>query len=139
MADVWYEDGLRFGCRRCGGCCTGAPGHVWVTLKMIDEIAGYLGLDRDRFGRRYLRKVGNRYSLVEKAGGDCIFFDRGCRIYPVRPLQCRTYPFWPENLRSRSAWELASRACPGIGVGRLYTLEEIQPIRKGEADASRGD
>ena len=36
---------------------------------------------------------------------DCVFLkedpERGrktCSIYPVRPLQCRTWPFWPENL-----------------------------------------
>ena len=27
----WYRDGLRFECTRCGACCTGAPGYVWVT------------------------------------------------------------------------------------------------------------
>ena len=26
----WYRDGLRFTCTRCGNCCTGAPGYVWV-------------------------------------------------------------------------------------------------------------
>ena len=30
MAEPWYRDGLRFECTRCGHCCTGAPGYVWV-------------------------------------------------------------------------------------------------------------
>ena len=34
--DPWYRDGLAFTCTRCGACCTGAPGYVWVDA---DEIA----------------------------------------------------------------------------------------------------
>src|SRR5207248_8895996 len=32
----WYQDGLAFTCTRCGKCCTGEPGFVWVT---DDELA----------------------------------------------------------------------------------------------------
>jgi hypothetical protein len=47
------------------------------------------------------------------------------RIYPVRPLQCRTYPFWFQNLRSEKKWRLTGTACPGIGQGRRYSKDEI--------------
>jgi Fe-S-cluster containining protein len=26
----WFKDGLRFECQRCGRCCRGEPGVVWV-------------------------------------------------------------------------------------------------------------
>src|SRR5438105_3224904 len=29
-SEPWYQDGLRFSCTRCGHCCTGEPGFVWV-------------------------------------------------------------------------------------------------------------
>jgi len=80
--------------------------------------------------------VGVRYSLVEKPGGDCVFLKREagkatCSIYPVRPLQCRTWPFWTENLRSESAWESRhERVCPGMNNGQHHDLVQIETARK---------
>ena len=28
-----------------------------------------------------------------------------CSIYDVRPIQCRTYPFWPSILKNKQTWE----------------------------------
>ena len=52
----------------------------------------------------------------------------GCTIYPVRPRQCRTFPFWPENLESPEAWEEATETCHGVGSGKLYRLEDIGSV-----------
>ncbi len=134
----WYRDGLSFSCTRCGDCCTGAPGHVWVTRAEIERLARHLGLGVSEFGQRYLRKVGRRYSLTERSGGDCVFYDKGCTVYPVRPTQCRTFPFWPENLRTRAAWEEVGDECPGVGKGRLQPLEEIRRIKSGDAKTGKG-
>ena len=113
----WYREGLSFSCTRCGDCCTGAPGYVWVEREEIEELAKFLGLSPGKFGERYLRKVGRRYSLLEKPGGDCIFFDKGCTVYPARPVQCRTFPFWRSHLKSQRAWDEIAGECPGIGQG----------------------
>jgi hypothetical protein len=129
---MWYEQGLRFECTQCGDCCTGAPGYVWMTVAEIERLAAHLGMDRDAFGKRYLRRIGRRYSLIEKANGDCVFWNRGCTVYAARPDQCRTFPFWPENLRDRDAWRQTSDHCPGIGCGQLYAVDRIERIRRGE-------
>ena len=73
-------------------------------------------------------RVGNDYSLIEKPGGDCIFWDKtaGCTVYPARPIQCQTWPFWPENLEAPEDWSRVKRACPGSGQGKVYTVEEIK-------------
>ncbi len=106
-------------CRECtGNCCTGESGYIWVAVQKIPEMAAYLGIDNSEFIKKFLKKGGYRYSIkeIQRAEGeyDCIFFDRtilGCMIYPVRPLQCRTFPFWDyfkdneEELRNE---------CPGI-------------------------
>jgi Fe-S-cluster containining protein len=138
MKAPWYREGLRFSCTQCGHCCTGAPGYVWVTRAELADLAAFLGISEEVFARRYLRRVGRRYSLIEKAGGDCVFYDDGCSVYPSRPRQCRTFPFWSENLKSRADWEWATAECPGVAQGRLYSLEEIRVIRQGNADAVRG-
>jgi len=138
MSEPWYREGLEFTCTQCGDCCTGKPGYVWVTRKEVEALASFLKLSSDEFRRRYVRQVGRRYSLVEKSNSDCIFYDKGCTVYPARPVQCRTFPFWSENLKSRSAWTEASGECPGVGKGKLYSLEAIGRIRKGQGSASVG-
>lgn len=36
--------------------------------------------------------------LKNQANGDCVFLRDGkqCTVYGARPLQCSTYPWWPE-------------------------------------------
>jgi len=121
----WYAWGLNFECLRCGRCCRGEPGYVWVTLAEISRIAAYLQTDRDGLMASSVRRVRRRLSLRERPNGDCIFYADGCTIYPVRPRQCRTFPFWPENLTSRRGWGRLADECPGIGHGRLWTRGEI--------------
>lgn len=137
-AKPWYAGGLHFGCVACGSCCTGGPGYVWVNDEEIERIAAFLGLDRRRFRNRYLVLGFRGYSLREKANYDCVFLDGGrCTIYPLRPRQCRSFPFWPEVLRSRSNWDRFAKSCPGMNHGRLYAIDEIEEIAAGRKDASK--
>ena len=133
----WYRDGLSFTCTQCGDCCTGDPGYVWVTRGEIGRLAKRVGLSVDDFGKRYVRRVGRRYSLIERQNGDCIFYDGGCTVYSARPAQCRTFPFWSENLKTRGAWDEVAEACPGVsgGKGRFYPLAQVQKIKRGDAEA----
>ncbi len=142
----WYERGLRFSCTQCGNCCTGPPGAVWFTAEEGRRIAETLGIDEVTFYRRYARRIHGRWSLEEVKsddGLDCIFLDRltapgkaRCSIYPVRPTQCRTWPFWPENLESRAAWDEAKRntPCPGMDRGSLIPIEAIRVRRDATND-----
>jgi Fe-S-cluster containining protein len=124
----WFRDGLSFECTRCGACCTGAPGYVWVHADEIARLAAYRKQTIDQFTRRFVRRVGDQYSLIEKPGGDCVFWDKqaGCTVYPARPVQCQTWPFWPENLESPGAWTEVTRVCPGSGQGQWFSLDEIR-------------
>lgn len=127
----WYVDGLRFECTRCGRCCTG-EGYVWLSERRIREIAEFLDATVAEFSHRYVRRVDNRLSLVEKEHADCVFWerDKGCAIYPVRPVQCRTFPFWTEHLESAEAWTNLAEEVPGIGRGRRHSLAEIRRRRR---------
>lgn len=132
--EKWYKDGLKFSCTQCGNCCSGAPGYVWVTREEMAKIAEFLGSENGRLGKEHVRRVGFKRSLTEKAGGDCIFLRRDggepwCAIYGVRPVQCRTWPFWSENVRSEGTWNSVADNCPGMNTGKLYTLETIQELR----------
>jgi len=126
--EPWYRNGLRFECSQCGDCCTGAPGFVWVNKEEIAALAARLDMTVPDFEEKYVRTVGVRKSLVEYENGDCVFFNgetRKCTVYEDRPRQCRTWPFWESNVRTEAAWKETCEACPGSGVGRLYTLEEM--------------
>ncbi len=142
----WYKDGLRFSCTQCGNCCTGPPGVVWFNDDEADAMAKKLGISRASFFRKYTRKVGQRHSLKERVtehGHDCVFLDREsqpgravCSLYEARPTQCRTWPFWPENLHSPMTWRAVKRAtpCPGMDHGKLVPVEEIRIQRDSHLD-----
>jgi Fe-S-cluster containining protein len=94
----------------------------------IARLAAYRGETVEQFSKQFVRRVGHRYSLIEKPGGDCIFWDKaaGCTVYPARPVQCQTWPFWPENIETPEEWEGVKSVCPGSGRGQWFSLEEIQ-------------
>jgi Fe-S-cluster containining protein len=106
-------------CSECGGgCCTGESGYIWLTVGEMEAMAERLTLSVEDFATMYVRKVGHRYSLVEKKLGEenfaCIFFDEAkkrCSVYEVRPRQCRTFPFWEQFKRDIDE---VVRECPGI-------------------------
>jgi Fe-S-cluster containining protein len=127
MSEPWYRDGLRFRCTRCGSCCTGEPGNVWVTDEEIAAIAAFRGETVEQVRGWYTRTGRRGRSLREKDNGDCVFFDReaGCTVYPARPAQCRTWPFWESNVASPDAWRQTCAVCPGSGQGELISAEEI--------------
>ena len=125
---MWYEkDGLRFECTRCGNCCTGAPGYVWVNDAELAAISEHRGEPVEELTQWATRTGPRGLTLREKANGDCVFYDRqaGCTVYPVRPRQCRTWPFWESNVESPEAWEETAAGCPGCGRGELIPVEEI--------------
>ncbi|CAN5567046.1 YkgJ family cysteine cluster protein [soil metagenome] len=144
----WYADGLEFTCQTCGNCCTGGPGYVWMTPEEVAKLAIHLNLSVDETMEKHCRIIGKRVSLneIRNAAGeyDCVFLvdkkikgpdgvmqtKRVCGVYPVRPLQCRTWPFWDGNLKSEKAWDHAAERCHGMAVGgRKFTLEQIEQIR----------
>jgi hypothetical protein len=107
---------FHFRCRRSGNCCARPEGVVRVGAQDVARIATHLGLSESAVRARYLAADGER--LRDAPGGRCVFLVEGretaCGIYPARPAQCRSWPFWPELLRSPEALREAMRLCPGI-------------------------
>jgi len=137
MSD-WYEAGLPFRCTACGDCCTGDPGVVWVNEDEIAALAAHLGLDVEAFEREFVRRKGIRRSLHERFNGDCVLFDsetRSCSVYQARPTQCRTWPFWKQNLASPRAWAETCEICPGSGTGDVISVERIRRHLQADAEA----
>lgn len=121
----FFDKGLCFECQRCGACCTGEPGFVLIDKREIMQIAKYRSQEASCFIDTFLYPFRTGYSIREHADGRCIFYQEVCTIYPVRPIQCRTFPFWFENLRSLKKWRRVTRECPGIDKGPVYSKEQI--------------
>ncbi len=130
----FFDKGPRFECQRCGACCTGAPGTIYVDKNEVDRIAKYLSARTSCFIEKYLYPFRDGYSIREYTDGRCFFYNGGCTVYPVRPSQCKTFPFWVENLRSPKKWRRMSGECPGIGQGPLYSREQILEIVRSDLD-----
>lgn len=119
----------RFECTGCGRCCYGGPQHVVeVDAQEQEAIRRFLKLSLRWFRRRYLRIIdAHLTSLRFEEDGRCMFLtpDHRCRIYAVRPRQCRFYPFWPELVSSLRAWRAEGRRCEGLGRGAVIPLRQI--------------
>ena len=112
----WFQKGLKFSCTGCGKCCTGSPGYVFLTQADLEKLAVHFNLSPAQFARKYCRFKEGKYALLEnRKTYDCVFLrDNRCTVYEARPIQCRTYPWWVENLRDQNAWEEAAKHCEGI-------------------------
>ncbi|PAF44680.1 YkgJ family cysteine cluster protein [Helicobacter sp. 11S02596-1] len=116
-------------CQDCGGkCCTGESGYIFATIDELIGVSEFLGTPFDELTQKYVRKVGYKFSFLEKKSIDgwaCVFFDDGikkCRIYDVRPKQCRDFPFWEGHKKNKIAdGELQSlcQLCKGVKCTKI--------------------
>jgi len=126
----YFKNGLHFSCTRCSMCCRHDPGYVFLSEKDLTHLTDHFSMDRETFIATYCRTINvggfSRISLSEQSNYDCVFWRNGaCQVYESRPLQCRSYPFWDAHLDSQESWDEAATSCPGIGIGKLHTREEI--------------
>ena len=106
-------------CSTCAGnCCIGESGYIWATRKEQIAMAKHLDISLSSFQEQYIDQLGGRSSLKEvrlsKDNYACIFFDtqkRQCGMYKHRPLQCKTFPFWPYFKKDP---QMVADECPGI-------------------------
>ena len=121
---------LHFECTQCGRCCSGGGEyHVFLSATEADRIRVTLALSKGWFRRRYLKRLQSGELTVQLgATGRCSFLDAQgrCRVYAARPTQCRTYPFWPEVLRSQATWRAEAARCEGIGRGAVVPLARVR-------------
>ena len=96
----FWEYGLGFKCICCPHCCRHDPGYVFLPSRDPRVLAKH-----------------------------CAIFDQSfvdaSSVYTARPLQCRTYPFWPGILASEEDWIRKSRECPGIGIIPVHPKRRI--------------
>ena len=122
----WWHEGIRFECQGSGKCCVsrGDYGYVYVTLEDRRRLAAALGIATRQFTNQYCTRTEGLFHL-ENNEAECRFLDGNqCAVYDGRPTQCRTWPFWPENMKAR-AWTAIADYCPGVGQGAVIPADEI--------------
>jgi len=128
---MYYQHAhLRFECTGCGACCTGGADHyVETNATERAAIRAFLKLSSAWFRRRYLVRVdADTTGIRLERNGRCPFLgtDNRCRIYSVRPRQCRTYPWWPELVENKRDWTEEARRCEGMNRGTVVPLRTIE-------------
>jgi Fe-S-cluster containining protein len=100
-----------FKCSRCGACCRIPNGIVRVSDLEIARIASFLGKDEAAFIAEDTDLAPDRRGLILKSlpDGACAWLspDNLCRINPVKPDKCRTFPMEWRNVDS-------AEICPGL-------------------------
>ena len=128
---AWWKKGVQFECQGSGRCCVsrGEYGYVYLTLKDRRKLAGLFKLSTKEFTRQYCDKDSSGIWKISDFTSSCRFLkDKRCQVYEARPTQCRTWPFWPENMNAKTWNREITTFCPGVGKGRLYTKDEIQAL-----------
>ena len=100
-----------FVCRQCGACCRIKDGIVRVSAVEIARIAAFLGRTEQDFIDRETEVAPDRRGLILKSrpDGACVWLSDNnlCRINPVKPDKCRTFPHEWTN-------DDSEKICPGL-------------------------
>jgi len=123
--------GVRFACQPgCTECCT-QKGFVYLTEDDSARIARHLGMTAAGFEQRYVYRTRHKLRLRVPRYATCPFLEHGgCRIHEAKPVQCRTFPFWPELIDNKREWRRTAGYCPGIGKGPLIQIEVAREMAK---------
>jgi Fe-S-cluster containining protein len=122
-------DGFRFECQPgCSACCE-MEGEVYLTEEDLVRIAAHLSLQPDDFAAQHVLRTKRSLRLRKPPDRQCFFHRDGrCSIHPIKPVQCRVFPFWPEIIENAEAWEGTARTCPGMNKGPLVQIAAARAI-----------
>ena len=129
-----FEKGIKFKCQGSSNCCVsrGSYGFVFLSKKDLKKLAKFFAIPIKKFELEYCQKTNDFTHLKEiNKNGNCIFLDnKRCSVYKSRPTQCRTWPFWANNMNSKTWNKEVINFCPGIGKGKIINRKSIEKLLK---------
>ena len=130
--------GIKFQCQGSSNCCVsrGKYGFVYLSKKDLSRFSNFFNISISSFKKKYCEFTQDYLHLKElNINGNCIFLDKKkCSVYSARPTQCRSWPFWKENLNAKKWNDEIINFCPGIGKGKKYKAYEILKKMKIDLD-----
>ena len=123
----WKQETIYFECQSdCFKCCS-KPGVVYLDFKDILQAAEYLELTVSDFKSEFLKRQDDLWLIEVEESRPCPFLvEHGCAIHKAKPAQCRSYPFWRENMETRNHWLLTAAFCPGINKEQEVSHSSIE-------------
>lgn len=114
---------IRFTCQPgCSNCCD-QSGFVYLSEDDIRRAAKFVRMSARAFEQKYIYRTAHQRRFRKPPDRQCPFLeDHRCAIHPAKPVQCRTFPFWPELVESPKEWSRTAKYCPGIGKGPLIQI-----------------
>ena len=110
---------------------------MYLSDNDLKRFAKFFKLSIKKFKEKYCQITDGFIHLVEKPklNGNCIFLkDNKCSVYTSRPSQCRTWPFWNENMSAKVWSKDISVNCPGIGKGKIIKSKTIERFLKADLE-----
>lgn len=145
MSSPWWMSGIPFSCQPdCGHCCDEPNGIVYLRPEDARVLASHHNLEVEEWLDLDCRQtLDGRFVLNSDPVTDvCIYLDgdKRCTVYDARPAQCRSFPFWAENLRSDRSWEKTVAECPGLSSQEAFIIDgnTIRAKIIADRDASKG-
>lgn len=100
-------------------------------IRIAKRLGGDKATPADFVPELWTKVAAHYYEIDVPEGSACPLLtkDGRCSVHDIKPRQCRTYPFWPELLESKEAWDSEELYCEGINrPGRNYDLDEIWEV-----------
>lgn len=128
---ILNQNYFSFECTKCGKCCFG-PGKVYFAKKDLKLIQNYFKIqdqDWENFKKKFIDLEENQL-YIHQPKDKCFFLNKNnqCSIYPIRPLQCKSFPFWPSNFSCIQNLQNLIRECPGSSLTRTKKNSFYSPI-----------
>ena len=126
------KNGIKFKCQSSSNCCIsrGNYGYVYLSTKDLYNLSKFFSISNSQFKKKYCEFNDGYLHLKEiNKNGNCIFLNnKKCSVYKSRPTQCRTWPFWKENLNAKKWNNEIIKFCPGIGKGDKISSLNINKL-----------
>lgn len=123
---------IRFECQGSSNCCISREsyGYVYLSKKDILRLSKFKNLKSNIFLNLFCEQTNGFTHLKEKnKNGKCLFLNKKkCSVYSARPTQCRTWPFWSENMNAKTWDQDISKFCPGVGKGKIISPKKIKEM-----------
>ena len=146
--DFEYPATVRFRCIKCGICCGDTKEkirHILLLPSEAEQIAKVTLQPISKFAVKIKGRVPYSYEIKKRAeDGKCVFLENSlCKIYSLRPLICKFYPFELKISKSRKYTFFFTEECLGINRGgklredyfrKLFRLAHAEHSRTADSD-----
>jgi Fe-S-cluster containining protein len=122
-----------FECSKCGLCCGDTEQktrHILLLESEVDTISIETCLPKGDFIKQITDKKPYCYEMRKSSDGKCFFLKNNqCRIYKLRPLICRFYPFELKFEVDKNQHVIDFTVeCPGINRGRMMSRRDFEEL-----------